>query len=106
MKNDQKWKGVPGADLMEQGLADLAEKRVTEHSLLVMVGAPRLRRLGIELAEVKRVNSGPIEHELYDLLESLYGAAAYSRYNSLLRRMDSFAHALEREQAKSSLETR
>ena len=36
----------PGAELVEKGLADLAEGTETVESLLVSVGAPRLRDLG------------------------------------------------------------
>jgi hypothetical protein len=44
--------------------------------------------------------NGPVEHALYGFLEQKYGDDAYSRYNSLLPRMNSFAHALEWEQSK------
>ena len=37
----------PGAELVEKGLADLAEGAETVESLLVSVGAPRLRDLGV-----------------------------------------------------------
>jgi len=43
--------------------------------------------------------AGPLR--LYDSLSRDDGADAYSRYNSLLRRLDSFASALEREQGKA-----
>jgi len=33
---------LPGGDLVERGLADLAEGRETAESLLVSIGAPRL----------------------------------------------------------------
>jgi len=38
---------LPGEDFVERGLSDLAEGRVTDFSLLVLIAAPRLRRLGI-----------------------------------------------------------
>jgi hypothetical protein len=41
----------------------------------------------------------PREHLLYSRLEERLGAGAHSHYNSLLRRMDSYAHALERERS-------
>jgi hypothetical protein len=39
--------GVPGEDLVDEGLADLSAGRVTPAALLVSMGAPRLRRLGL-----------------------------------------------------------
>jgi hypothetical protein len=89
---------LPGQDLIEQGLADLSEGRVTEASLLVLITAPRLRRLGIQVPV--RPLSPPCEHQLYARLETRFGVAAHSHYNSLIRRVVSFAQALEREQSR------
>ena len=87
---------LPGQDLVERGLADLSQDRVSEASLLVLIAAPRLRRLGIS------VPNQPLprrwEHDLYARLDERLGAAAHSYYNSLIRRIASFARALEREQ--------
>jgi hypothetical protein len=90
---------LPGQDLVEQGLADLAEGRLTDCSLLVLIGAPRLRRLGVEVPE--RRFAQPVEHALYERLEQRLGTGARSYYNSLLRRLASYAHALERERSHS-----
>src|SRR5260370_287919 len=87
---------LPGEELVEQGLADLAQDRVTDQSLLVLIAAPRLRRLGINAPD--RRFPRPCEHELYARLEERLGAGAHSHYNSLIRRIVSYAHALEREQ--------
>jgi hypothetical protein len=40
---------LPGGELVAQGLADLAEGAETVESLLVSVGAPRLRGLGVDV---------------------------------------------------------
>ena len=90
---------LPGEDLVQQGLADLAQGRVTDSSLLVLIAAPRLKRLGICIPE--STLSGPYEHKLYDRLEQRLGTAAHSYYNSLIRRMVSYARALEREQGQA-----
>jgi hypothetical protein len=87
---------LPGADLVERGLADLAGGRVSDCSLLVLIAAPRLRSLGIPVPAV--VRCGPYEHELYSRLEERLGTDAHAYYNSLIRRIVSYAHALEREQ--------
>lgn len=88
---------LPGQELIEQGLTDLSKDQVTDSSLLVLIAAPRLRRLGIQIPH--RPFPLPREHQLYARLEQRLGAAAHSYYNSLIRRIVSFARALEREQS-------
>src|SRR5437763_2227347 len=88
---------LPGKELVEQGLVDLSQNRVTDFSLLVLIAAPRLRRLGIHIPD--RPFPRPCEHQLYERLENRLGAAAHSYYNSLIRRIVSYARALEREQS-------
>ena len=87
---------LPGADLVEQGLADLAGGRVSDASLLVLIAAPRLKRLGVQVPE--RASQQPYEHQLYARLEERLGAGAHSHYNSLIRRIVSYARGLEQEQ--------
>lgn len=80
---------LPGAGLVKQGVSDLDAGRETIEALLVSIGAPRLRSVGIEL-------STPIatpEHKLYALLASEKGDAAHSAYNALIRRLVSFERA-------------
>ena len=91
---------LPGAELVEQGLADLRENRKTDCAWLVLIASPRLMRLGISITVPDWPR--PYEHQLYDLLEERLGDGAHSRYNSLLRRMASYAHALERERSQGS----
>jgi hypothetical protein len=82
-------KTLPGADLVQRGLADLDGGHESAEALLVSVGAPRLRSAGIEI-------SAPIpspEHKLYALLVREKGNAAHSAYNALIRRLVSFERA-------------
>lgn len=61
-------------------------------ALVVLIGAPRLRRLGVE------VPPSPIaqpEHALYAALAAEEPDAAHSRYNALVRRLVSYEHAAE-----------
>ena len=88
---------LPGEELVEQGLADLAHGRVTDCSLLVLIAAPRLQRLGIEIPDLALPR--PYEHQLYARLAERLGTAAHSHYNSLIRRIVSYARALEQEQS-------
>jgi hypothetical protein len=84
--------GLPGRELIEEGLADLRAGRLTVPALLVLVGEPRLRRLGVEIPPV--VVEVP-EHRLYEALARDDPDAAHSRYNALIRRLVSFERAAE-----------
>jgi hypothetical protein len=86
---------LPGQELIDQGIADLSENRQTDSSLLVLIAAPRLKRLGIHIPE--RPFPRPYEHELYARLDQRLGAGAHSYYNSLIRRIVSYERAVERE---------
>jgi hypothetical protein len=83
--------GLPGGDVVAAGLRDLSAGIESIPSLLVSIGAPRLRRLDIV---VPRVAASP-EHRLYRLLLDQHGDAAHGRYNALVRRLVSFERALE-----------
>ena len=82
---------MPGGDLIAAGLEDLRQGLETIPSLLVSIGAPRLRRLG---HDVPSVFPDP-EQRLYALLAREHPAAAHSRYNALIRRLVSFERAAE-----------
>jgi hypothetical protein len=80
---------LPGWELVSQGIRDLERGVESAESLLVSIGAPRLRRLGFDLV---RPFASP-EHRLYELLRAQHGDAAHSRYNALVRRLVSFERA-------------
>jgi hypothetical protein len=82
----------PGEEIIEKGILDLKAQRETVESLLVSIGAPRLRRAGIDVP----LTTFPLpEHRLYDLLFNNDPETAYSRYNSFIRRLVSFERAAE-----------
>ena len=83
--------GLPGAELVDKGLVDLAEGAETVESLLVSVGAPRLRGLGFDV----RAPFDEPEERLYLLLARDDALGAHSRYNALVRRLVSFERAAE-----------
>ena len=87
---DTDLRSLPGGDLVEVGLRDLAARAVTDESLLVSIGRPRLVQLGLD------VPSGldDPEHQLYERLSVRFGDAAHGRYNALVRRLVSFERAL------------
>ena len=84
--------GLPGADLVVAGLADLAGRRETMPALLVSIGAPRLGLLGLAVPEPF---DAP-ESRLYRLLAAEDSDAAHGRYNARIRTLVSFERALSR----------
>ena len=81
--------GLPGEDLVTQGVADLASGLESVPALLVSIGAPRLVSLGLAIT----APWPDAEHRLYALLASDHADAAHSRYNALVRRLVSFERA-------------
>lgn len=81
--------GLPGEDLVAAGVRDLKGGADTIAALLVSIGAPRLRALGID---VPATSPNP-EHRLYLKLAEQYGDAAHSKYNAFVRRLVSFERA-------------
>jgi hypothetical protein len=84
--------GLPGEDLIEAGVQDLRAGRETIAALLVAIGSPRLRRLGLELPNL--LPQEP-EHRLYNLLAQDDQDSAHSRYNAFIRRLVSYERAAE-----------
>lgn len=83
---------LPGADLVIEGLSDHHHGRLTIASCLVRIASPRLIRAG--LLDSIDPSLPDAEIELYQLL-SLEGNNAHGRYNSLIRQLVSFEHALD-----------
>ena len=81
---------LPGADWVNAGLNDLSHEIESVPALLVSIGAPRLRSLGLP---VPHPFPTP-EHRLYRKLAGEGADAAHSRYNALIRRLVSFERAL------------
>lgn len=77
---------LPGGDLVARGLADLERGRETVESLLVAVGAPRLRQLGFSAHAPLPTNP---EHRLSELGESssMRRLADAERIHELLGRL-------------------
>lgn len=85
-------KALPGGDLVQEGIADLSRGVESVPALLVSIGAPRLRRIGLLLPD--RVIPSP-EHRLYEVLAQTDPDSAHSRYNAWIRRLVSFENAAE-----------
>lgn len=85
--------GLPGGDLIGQGLRDLGAGNLTASALLVLVGAPRLRLLGLAVPQPDDLAGYP-EDRLYELLAQSDQDSAHSRYNAMVRTLVSFERAL------------
>ena len=84
------FEGLRGHETIREGLEDLEHGRETVPGLLVAIGAPRLRRLGLR---VPRSGYEIPEHALYDLLARSNPDSAHSRYNAWIRLLVSFERA-------------
>lgn len=83
---------LPGLDIVESGLRDLAASRDSAAADLVLIGEPRLRRLGFDVPLDRAAGA---EHRLYLRLVAEDPRMAHSRYNALIRRLVSFERAAE-----------
>jgi len=81
--------GLPGGEIVDSGLADLAAGRISAESLAVSIAMPRLQREGLPALPP---HPDP-EDRLYELLSRGSGDLAHARYNAYLRQMSSFAAA-------------
>lgn len=83
---------IPGEEFVRDGLVDLKEGRETVSALLVAIGAPRLRQLGIDVP--KHSFTSP-EHRLYAVLANEDSDSAHSRYNALIQRLVSYENSFK-----------
>lgn len=88
---------LPGYELVRQGMDDLARGKIDSvAALLIAIGAPRLRAIGLALPS--GMTDDP-EHRLYERLAEEGADAAHGRYNALVRRLVSFERAAEHAKA-------
>ena len=86
------YEALPGGDLIEKGLRDLASGNESEEALLVSIGAARLKAAGVPVPHPRFENP---ERRLYELLAREDVDSAHSRYNALIQRLVSFEDAAE-----------
>jgi hypothetical protein len=84
---------LPGAEIVLAGVADLEAGRESVNASAVKAAATRLSTVGVAIEE--GAGEGPAAHELYAQLSEQLGDGAYSRYRSILARVESFAGAAE-----------
>jgi len=85
--------GLPGENLIVDGLRDFHAGQHTVSSCLVRIARPRLSRAGA-MDPAPPADDGA-ELDLYHLLSSSEDPASFSQYNALLRQLTSFEHALD-----------
>jgi hypothetical protein len=69
-----------------------ARRHSSVEALLVLIGAPRLRSIGLD---VPAADVPDPDHALYHLLARDDSDSAHSRYNALIRQLVSFERAAE-----------
>ena len=87
--------GIPGEELVTVGLEAIERGEWSIEALLVAIGAPRLRELGIRVPDAGRLPRHP-ELALYLAVGRRHPGDAHARYNALVRRLVSFEQELER----------
>ncbi len=83
---------LPGSEIIAAGIDDLKRNVESVPALLVSLGAPRLRRIGLPVPDVTIPSP---EQKLCELLRREKGDGAHSSYNPLIRRLVSFERAAE-----------
>ena len=81
--------GLPAGEVVDAGLADLANGRASAESLAISIAGPRLKREGVPITQ----SITDPEDRLYELLSRQSSDLAHERYNAYLRQMSSFANA-------------
>ena len=79
---------------MAKGIDDLRRGEFTIEANLVLVGAPRLRSIGVEVPRAKGRPESP-ESALYAAICENGAGNEHSQYNALIRRLVSFERAME-----------
>lgn len=83
---------LPGADIVEEGIAALERDECTTEGLLVSLAAARLRDIGLKIPEAADHVAEP-NLALYAAVRQTGGD--HFDYNALLGRLSSFADAAE-----------
>ena len=91
---------LPSQVLVDKGLSDLECDVLSVEALLVLDSSPRLRWLGVKVPEPGNAPKHP-ELALYTAIRESSPDDTHSRYNTLIRRLVSYGHELERQKFSS-----
>jgi hypothetical protein len=84
---------IPGSELINEGLADLLNGKLSESALLILEASTRLRDLGVDVPGY--TVDGPPSQLLYLKMRERLQDGAHSAYNASMRRLFSAIKALE-----------
>lgn len=84
---------LPGAEIVDRAINDLEHNKGSSAAIALQVIAPRLRLMGFEVPTLA-LDESP-ELGLYRQLSNENVLDPYSSYNAILRRLYSFAAAVE-----------
>jgi hypothetical protein len=98
---DERMRGLPAEAMVRKGLADFGRGEQSLESLLVQIGAPRLREAGLPI--IREKVDMDADYRLYDLLCKTHDNEAHSQYNSLIRELVSFERGLERRNSSAGM---
>jgi len=84
---------LPGHNLIEKGIKDLSDQRISNEALLVSIATSKLRKLGLQIPDLPTQIHDP-EIALYQSLAKTRTNGAHSAYNALIRQLVSFSKAL------------
>ena len=90
---------LPGSEIVLPGLADLEAGRDTIDAAAVQVAARRLRAEDLQVPP-RAPDAEEPGHLLFRRISESGQPNPHSRYNAILRRVDSFARALEGARAR------
>ena len=86
---------LPGGDLIERGLEDLARSRETPEAALIEIARSRLYALGLPVPQAGEKPERDAELRLYDLLGARHPQRdPYPLYCAWIEQLDSFLRAL------------
>ncbi len=84
---------LPGADILEAGLADLRANRCSPQALAICAMKSRLRNCGVDVPESNSV--GDAEVLMYRELRRIGERNPHAAMNGILRRLDAYASNAE-----------
>ena len=89
---------LPGAEVLETGLADLLKNELSPQALAVCALRPRLTAIGVAIVE--QPLSDDAEILMYQALGRAGEPNPHTAMNAILRRLDAYASAAEARKAR------
>ena len=89
------WRDLPGQEIVDQGLEDLAQGRLdTPEVMLLSMARSKLVYLGLPLSLERLAQIEEPELTLYQLMRERYPGNPFGQYKALRRRLAKLEHAL------------